>query len=292
MNRSLTLTLLLSSAVGLTLFIGCGDQGIGDSGGTGTNGSGTDTATTGNTTPAEVCDDGVDNDGDDAVDCDDSDCDGDSACTFFEPTMLLMSVQTGVMDGAQHDVTLDGSPLGNYFVITLVNKEWSGLKDTRNYCEIMFDTTGADVATGCTDCWADTAWTVDTTNLVGTDGECDSMDPNVWSDDVASYLAGNSYAYGFGPMSADFGSTILKSSKDFWNQYSSNLFSTYIMTDLTGTTDWYELDYTFAYEYDATTGELKVDSSGNQIMVDVTGLPAAPDGYYLGNFYYGFSFTN
>jgi len=285
MKRTLTIPLLLAGSVGMTCFVGCGTKG--DDTGGGDGGAAT----------AEICNDNVDNDGDGLVDCDDSDCAGDASCTtgdggttvsYFEPDFMLFAASGGLKEGAQFDVSFSGKAAGSDFSVLLINSaDWTGPDDTRHFCQIYFDTMGADVDSSCTDCWAGAAWTVDTTAVLGTAGECDNMDPAVWGDDVTAYFQAYSYSYGFGPNTSVFRSDLQTNYKKYWADYSNYFLSNYVKSDLTGDA-WTELNYAFAYEFDPTTGELIDDGSGYLVNIDVTSATFAPDGWYNSGFFYGY----
>lgn len=251
-----TLTLLASALLALPLALACGDKDGDDTGGTTGDGGGT-TGDGGGTTDGGSGDGGTTDD-------------------YFEPNSMLIIWQTGIIEGAQGDVMYSGNSLGHYISFYLVNDDWGGFSDTRNFCMVTFDTTGATTLSDCTDCYAGAAWQVDTSTVLATDGDCDDLNPTDYPD-VVGMIAGYDWAYGFGPASSSLESTIL----GYYPEYDGKIVAGYLKTSM-GDTAWTEFDWALAYE---------VDSSGNLVKGDFLdqGGPVLPDGYYVSNPYYGFN---
>lgn len=306
MTRAFHASAIIAGGLSMSMFLACGDK---------------DGEETGTTPEAEICDDGVDNDGDgetdcsdtdceddeDAcpqgesecgdgedndgdgrIDCDDSDCDGTDECPeFFVPTFLSFEAQTGMLEGLQTEVTYTGKPLGSYFTVWMINDDWEGPDDEENHCAVFFDVSGATVDNTCEGCWDGAAWLVDTSLVVGFTGECENMDPDEWTDDPVAYLQTLSYGFGYGKLSgadAGYQDAIEKGFGSYWSEYSDNVFVNYIMTNLSGENEWFNGAYTFGYEIDST-GAIVGDGS---TLITVGESDFAPDGYYVGNFFYGY----
>ena len=207
---------------------------------------------------------------------------------MFEPTFLSFEASTGLLEGMQTEITFEGKPLGSYFTIMMINDDWEGPDDDKNFCAIVYDVSGAELDSSCTSCWAGASWSVDTSMLVGTAGECDKLDPDDWTDDPVAYLSEGTYGFGFGTFSSAetaFQDALESGFGTYWSEYSDNVFVNYIKSDLSGTATWYNMAYAFGFEIDSS-GAIVGDGS---TMITVGDSAFAPDGFYSGSFFYGFS---
>ena len=208
----------------------------------------------------------------------------------FEPTVLLVDVSTGYRDKALAEVTYEGDPVGSWFVFMLVDDDWSGPDDSEHFCAVYFDVADATPSEDCADCWGDAAWTFDGASaLAGTEGECGGLDPDVWGEDVGEFFADFAHGFGFGPSTDEFSETLEDAAGDEWDTYADAMVSNWIMTELTGSTEWYELNYLLVYEVDASTGELVLGDDGYLSMLEVAASEVAVDGYYNSGYFYGFT---
>lgn len=288
MTHALRASALLAGALSFSLFIACGDKDDDTTDG-GTSDGGADGGGDGGTDKETDCDDGTDNDGDGRTDCDDSDCRSASACQVLEPTVMLFEVSTGVYEGLQVDATYNGSSLGAYFTILLITDDWDGTYDNEDtFCAVTYDVLGADLDSSCTKCWAGASWSVDTSMVAGTLGNCDKLDEDDWGADVTETLGSIPWGFGFGNLAgADsaFSSGLESWFGAYWTdpayEFGKKVFVNYVKYD----NSWFNMDWTLAFEmdsnYDLGAGDTHVEVSSTEAF--------APDGYYSARPYYGFT---
>lgn len=287
MTQALRATALLAGALSFSLFIACGDKDDDTTDG-GTSDGGTDGGGDGGTDKETDCSDGADNDGDGRTDCDDSDCRSASACQVLEPAMLLFDFSTGMYEGRQVDATYNGASLGAIFTILLVSEDWDGTYDNEDtFCAVSYDVLGADLDSSCTNCWAGASWSVDTSMLIGTAGDCDKLDEDDWGADVTETLSAISWGFGFGNLDgadADFKSAVDSAFGSYWTDpeyaYNKKVFVGHIKLD----SSWYNMNWAIAFEMDSSfdvgTGETHVEVAADEAF--------APDGYYRAGALFGF----
>jgi hypothetical protein len=262
------------------------DTGSPDDGGTAGDGGSGDAGTT-----TDIGDGGTagDGGGGDGGGGDGGGGDGGGSGRPFVPTVLLVDANSGILRGEQATVTYEGAAFSHTFAFYLVDDDWTGVDDTENACIIVFDTEGADTTSACEDCWEGLAWTVDGSMLLGTEGACDRLDPEVYTEDVGEYFASVHHGYGFGPISGELYAELEAGMDSYaWEFYKDKLGATRIQTDLAGDS-WYELNSLLVYAVDERTGELVTDGEGHSESIELVGLSQGPGGYYDAQIIYGFS---
>ncbi len=292
MTRSIPLSVLFTSLLGLTVAIGCGDKDD-DTGDDGTTDDGGSSDGGGDDEETE-CDDGEDNDNDGDVDCDDADCSSDDACDepdFMEVTGMQISWSDAIVESAHGTVTYSGTPLPSEFYITLSTDDWAGdFNDTDEYCQLAWPTDAAEVSTTCTNCWAGLAWSVDSSVAPDLYGGCDTLDPDDYGD-ISEYFAGFDFVYGYGADQEGITDLFLNDYGwgDAYGIDDTHLWGAYAYSDAFGlsssTLPSNQWGIGYAWEIDKT-GELVTD--GTSFSFAAVEGPFPPDGQYssIGAYYF------
>jgi hypothetical protein len=265
-----------------------------------------------------ICDDGIDNDGDEDIDCEDRDCNSDDTCTetgdecgdeedndgdgdtdcedsdceCFTPTNFGMGFNVGVQAGEFITPTYNGgTALDNLAALYLIDyNNYSGLDDESYTCHLYYSLdTAEELDVSATDFSGDTwafGWTLATSDLVQTYGNCENLNASEFGTEDASEFAG-AYTWSVvftSNITSDMRTTLEGTFTDYAD-IEDNLVGAYFGTDYGGSSVAYdEYDYGLVYAIDET-GELVTDGS-TYTFVDMSEATYPLDGFYSGSAYW------